>query len=662
MFDPFIANGYDSNNKLEGYYGSGMLSLWRGNDKLGPYDRDDAQARHQRMRSLQHRDVDFCGSCHDVSNPAVGDLAPNNGAQIPLLPGTFNGVPNVVDPNQDPATKAAFNNAPYMYGVVERTFSEFKASAFDTMPVSGFDTLPDDLKVPGGSLDVSYQAALAAGQAGNYADVGTLTDPPDQGVRYFSCQTCHLRPTTGVGCNKRGTPTRADLPKHDMTGGNNWIGPLIKYQNDNGLLRLGGGLSQIQRDAIDAGQLRAGEHLTQAASLEVTGDTVKVVNLTGHKLISGYPEGRRMWLNIKWYDINNDLVREDGAYGPIGVWVNNPAGGPDVQVESISDLSGTDTKIYEAHYAMTEEWANTLLGLGYDPDFVLSFDRSDGQPDYRLGDLANPETPAYHETFHFVLNNHVAKDNRIPPYGMDYSEAARRNALPVPATQFGDPGEGDVYNYWDEVVLNPPLTPQTAVYATIDLLYQGTSWEYIQFLWKANNEQNAFLGQEGVNMLDAWLNAGPAQTPPEPAMAPPTVMASTTWGQEPICTSSEPTEQSCGDGVDNDCDGLIDGDDPDCPQSCIPTESAEQSCADGVDNDCDGLIDGDDPDCSQSCMPTESPEVSCTDGVDNDCDGLIDGDDQDCQIITDCTFYTDKATCVIDPACRWNRKKGCLNR
>ena len=31
--------------------------------------------------------------------------------------------------------------------------------------------------------------------------------------------------------------------------------------------------------------------------------------------------------------------------------------------------------------------------------------------------------------------------------------------------------------------------------------------------------------------------------------------------------------------------------------SCTPTEPAEQSCDDGIDNDCDGLIDGDDPDC-----------------------------------------------------------------
>ena len=54
--------------------------------------------------------------------------------------------------------------------------------------------------------------------------------------------------------------------------------------------------------------------------------SIKVVNLTGHKLISGYPEGRRMWLNIKWFGLNDTLLREDGKYGPIGVFIANPAG------------------------------------------------------------------------------------------------------------------------------------------------------------------------------------------------------------------------------------------------------------------------------------------------------------------------------------------------
>ncbi len=44
----------------------------------------------------------------------------------------------------------------------------------------------------------------------------------------------------------------------------------------------------------------------------------------------------------------------------------------------------------------------------------------------------------------------------------------------------------------------------------IDLLYQPTSWEYIQFLFLANGKQNAFLANEGDSLLEAWLSTGMA--------------------------------------------------------------------------------------------------------------------------------------------------------
>lgn len=51
---------------------------------------------------------------------------------------------------------------------------------------------------------------------------------------------------------------------------------------------------------------------------------------------------------------------------------------------------------------------------------------------------------------------------------------------------------------------------------------------------------------------------------------------------------------------------------PECTgdTGCTVTEDPEVSCSDGVDNDCDGLIDGDDPDCQAECLPTDA---SCTD-------------------------------------------------
>jgi hypothetical protein len=418
--------------------------------------------------------------------------------------------------------KAAFNNPPYKYGVVERTFSEYKAGQISRTLVSDYHTLPADLQ--GGALEAIYNAATQNGATdGNYQNPAA--------PRYFSCQSCHMRPVTGEGANKKGVPVRTDLPLHDMTGGNYWMPEAIAYLDGKGKLRLGGGMSTDLIGAMLDGALRAKEQLSLAATLSMNGNgsSVKIVNHTGHKLISGYPEGRRMWLNIKWYDGNGVLLREDGEYGEIDVTVNG------VNVRSLIDLADTNTKVYEAHMGMTQEWAAQLVSLGYDTGLVLSYDRITGQPDYDLGQLAALPAGTEHETFHFVLNNTMLKDNRIPPYGMSYDLARIRNALPVPAKQYGG-APGGTYNYFDVVALSAPAGAQSA---DVSLMYQPTSWEYIQFLYLANNGTdpaqggNAFLGEEGVNMLDAWLNTG---------MAEPYVMASTTWGTPPGgCDATTPT-------------------------------------------------------------------------------------------------------------------------
>ena len=505
MTAPFIAN--DGGN---GYYGSGMSSIWGGSDKLGPYD--NADARHQFMQSGFHRDRDFCGTCHDVSNSVTGDLAHNHGQLPGAAPVVASGVPGApVD------GKAAFNNPPFAYGIVERTFSEFKSGKISETLVDDFDETPELPR--GGVLEAIYMAATNGGnRSANYQN-------PDM-PRYYSCQTCHMRPVTGEGANKRGVPTRTDLPLHDMTGGNYWMPFAIEYLDARGKLRLGGGMTPDHVQAMKDGALRARQQLELAATLEVNeaGTAVKVINHTGHKLITGYPEGRRMWLNIKWYDADQVLLREDGAYGPLGVLANG------VEVNSIIDLHDPNTRVWEAHMGMTREWAQQLLDLGYSAELPLAFDRLTGDVELKLGQLADQASGSAAEPFHFVLNNPVIRDNRIPPFQMSYDIAKLRNALPVPANQYGGGSEGGFYNHYDEVGLVPP---DGASRAEFKLMYQPTSWEYIQFLALANDGSNAFLGQEGENMLDAWLHTG---------MAEPFVMASAAWGDpsEPPCEPSPP--------------------------------------------------------------------------------------------------------------------------
>jgi hypothetical protein len=368
--------------------------------------------------------------------------------------------------------------------------------------VADYDKLPTELK--DGAIKAAYESSAASDF--KYEDGST---------KNYICQTCHLSSTTGQATSllHNKPAARKDLPLHNLTGGNYWAPVAIKYMNGKGTLRLGGGLTQAQIASLDDGVERAKANLRQAAKLSVSENEVKVVNLTGHKLISGYPEGRRMWLNVKWYDANNKLLREDGKYGQLSVNLD----GRQMAVSTLLDLKGKNTRIYEVHGSMTQRWATQLLDMGVSRDLPLSFDRVSGAVDYTLGDLAKARSGSVHETFHFVLNNNVAKDNRIPPYGMKYSEAKKRNALPVPFCQFGCPSSNGTFEYYDEVDLSPP---KGAVTASIDLVYQPTSWEYIQFLYLANKGGNAFLAEEGANLLDAWLNTG---------MAEPYVMASATW-------------------------------------------------------------------------------------------------------------------------------------
>ena len=133
-------------------------------------------------------------------------------------------------------------------------------------------------------------------------------------------------------------------------------------------------------------------------------------------------------------------------------------------------------------------------------------------------------------------------------------------------------------------------------------------------------------------------------------------------------------DEICGDGVDNDCDYLIDTNDPDCPADddgdgydvtvdCNDNDAAINSgatevCADGKDNDCDYLIDTNDPDCpadddgdgydvtvdcndNDAAINSGATEV-CEDGQDNNCDGLTDIEDIVCTPICEPTSRQEK--------------------
>ena len=81
---------------------------------------------------------------------------------------------------------------------------------------------------------------------------------------------------------------------------------------------------------------------------------------------------------------------------------------------------------------------------------------------------------------------------------------------------------------------------------------------------------------------------------------------------------------NCGDGIDNDGDGLTDCQEATCQSQ---PNCGVEICNDGIDNDGDGLIDCQDRD---NCGASTLCENDCGNGVDDDGDGFFDYYDGDC--------------------------------
>ncbi len=88
----------------------------------------------------------------------------------------------------------------------------------------------------------------------------------------------------------------------------------------------------------------------------------------------------------------------------------------------------------------------------------------------------------------------------------------------------------------------------------------------------------------------------------------------------------------CGDGLDDDLDGLVDLADPGCKDLNDPDEREEGvACDNGLDDDGDSLFDyPDDPGCADPGDPDERGAIfQCDNGLDDDGDLLIDYPDDD---------------------------------
>jgi len=300
--------------------------------------------------------------------------------------------------------------------------------------------------------DVNTQPPHAYGHIERTYSEWALSDFAEMG-REGTCQACHYPVVPGGGQASRfGDLHRDYFVLHGPVGGSTWV-------QDVTLLLWSSG--DMVPGALREGKKRARELLRTAASLDlkkIDGNTVRlrITNKTGHKLPTGYPEGRRMWVNVRFLDSRGELLKEIGRYGRM----QETLLGKSMMVPTL--LDPTDTRVYEC-----------LPGIS--PEQAARYNKKPGK------------------SFHFILNDMIAKDNRIPPRGFENARFAAHQCQPVGAAY----ADGQ---HWDEMDFQ---APEGTARVSVRLMYQSVSWEYLKFLARENRTD-----QWGKRLADAWTKTG----------------------------------------------------------------------------------------------------------------------------------------------------------
>lgn len=276
------------------------------------------------------------------------------------------------------------------------------------------------------------------------------SDLSEPGDGFSSCQGCHMPAVDDVaGCEdfyETGNPAllhETGGRRHDLAGANRFMLEIMRDLYGDG---------EVPYEHFDIAIERTEEVARSSAKIELTVPEaidlregfelgVRVINNTGHKLPTGYSEGRVAWLEVT-------ATYEGTVIYSSGLWQDGVGRQEDEQLHT-----------YEAH----------------------AEDAADGT------------------AFHLLLNNRWVLDNRIPPKGLvqdvETDPVGDRYALQDDGT----------WPNFDEVTYtfppisgiedNTPFDANDGVDVSVRLLYLVNTEEYIEFLRDENvtNDNGEFV-------------------------------------------------------------------------------------------------------------------------------------------------------------------------
>ncbi len=264
----------------------------------------------------------------------------------------------------------------------------------------------------------------------------------DQSPSFANCSSCHMPDATQdpAHASVQALYNRTgNMPIHQLVGGNTWIPQVLKGEYPS--LNRDASFDATTAWAFDMLQNRSAlVEVTTPSTVPVEGTLdaeVKITNLSGHKLPTGYGEGRRMWIHVVAKDGADATFWESGAWSQAtGVLTDDP-----------------QLKVYEVQQGIWDE---------------------NGMGTCDVVDLGG------NHLFHFVRNNCVALDNRIPPLG--FTGGDNPEIEPVNYT-YPEATPGVLVNF-DVTQYQIPVPQGTEGPVTVEatLYYQTASKEYVEFL------------------------------------------------------------------------------------------------------------------------------------------------------------------------------------